>query len=161
MNNDLNFEFITSVVEEYADMIVRIAFNYTRNMFDAEDIAQSVFLSLLSAPYFKDKTHLKAWLIRTAINKAKDLLKSARKKRTLPLEAAEKYFAPETISVLDEIEKLQNKDRTIVYLFYFEGYKAKEIGNILNLKERAVLVRLKRARDKLKILLEKSYGEKQ
>ena len=151
----LSIELITSVVERYSDMVVRIACNYTRNMFDAEDIAQDVFMSLLTVPLIEDDAHLKAWLIRVTINKAKDLLKSARKKRMLPLEAAKNIFTLDSERVLDGIENLNEKDRTLVYLFYIEGYTAKEIGDMLSLKEGAVLTRLSRARAQIKILLEK------
>lgn len=156
MNKHSDIEYITDIVRKYSDMIIRIAFGYTRNSFDAEDIAQSVFLSLLNAQDFHEEKHLKSWLIRVTINKAKDLIKSASRKRTLSLEAAKNCFAPEPNQVQVELDKLDEKDRTILYLFYFEGYKAKEIGNMLKLKEKAVLMRLNRARAKLKNLLEET-----
>jgi len=159
LDNNSDKEFITSVVKEHSDMIIRIAFNYTRNMFDAEDIAQDVFLSLLTAPLMNGEAHLKAWLIRVTINKTKDFLKSAQKKRNVPLDEAKYQIAPNADDVLNEIDCLNPQDRILVYLFYFERYTAKEIGEILSLKERAVLVRLHRARAKLKTLLELSYQE--
>ena len=154
MNNSLDTEFITDVVRKYSGMIIRIAFNYTRNMADSEDILQDVFMSLLTAPPVEDEERLKAWLIRVTINKAKDLLKSARKKRTVPLDEVKNYFSEKTEGVLEKLDNLSTKYRIVVYLFYWEGYTAKEIAQMLNLKERAVLMRLSRARAKLKSLLE-------
>jgi len=103
-----------------------------------------------------DERHLKAWLIRVAINKCKDLHKSARKKRTVALEIAvsTKYYLDyNDTEVLDQIQQLPPEERNIVYLFYFEGYSAKEIGVIIGKKEDAIFTRLKRIREKLRNLL--------
>jgi len=156
MDKSFDIEFITSAVRKYSGMIIRIAYNYTRNIADSEDILQDVFVSLLSTPFIENEEHLKAWLIRITINKSKDLLKSTRKKRTIPLDEAKNYYSEKTQIVLEELAYLNIDDRTIVYLFYWEGYMAKEIGKMLKLKERAVLMRLSRARAKLKKLLEEN-----
>ena len=56
--------------------------------------------------------------------------------------------------VLQQLQKLQPLDRTIVYLFYFEGYNAKEIAKMVGKTRNAVAIRLMRAREALKELLE-------
>jgi len=156
MNNSSD-KFLTYAIDNYSNMIIRIAYNYTRNKHDAEDILQDVFLQLLKAPPFESQAHFKAWLIRVTINKAKNLLKASSKKRTLPLEAAQNKFVPTTERFLDLIENLNKKERILLYLFYFEGYTAKEIADMLKIKERAVLMRLSRARAKLKTILKEDF----
>ena len=155
MQYNSNIEFITNAVHRYSDMVIRIAFGYTRNIPDSEDIMQEVFLSLLSVPlFFSGESHLKAWLIRVAINKCKNHLKSAKRKQMLPLSAAEYRLTESAEKLLDQLDALPPKDRTIVYLFYYEGYTAKEIAVMTDSKEKAVLMRLSRARAKLKNILE-------
>ena len=49
------------IVEKYADMIYRIAYQKVLNRYDAEDIVQDVFVKLLSSKsYFRDEEHIKA-----------------------------------------------------------------------------------------------------
>ena len=68
---------LTEVIERYADMILRIAYQSVKNMHDAEDVCQDVFLKLLEKDRdFENEEHLKEWLIRCAVNKSKDFLKS-------------------------------------------------------------------------------------
>ncbi|MCL2816765.1 MAG: sigma-70 family RNA polymerase sigma factor [Clostridiales bacterium] len=147
-------EFIHRTVSKYSDMIVRIAFAYVKNRADAEDIMQDVFMSLIKQPPFNGEEHLKAWIIRAAVNRAKDYYRSNKKRNTVPLEAAANHLTELQESVFDDFFELPEKDRHVVYLFYYEGYTAKEIGAILGKKEKAVLMRLSRAREKLKKVLE-------
>ena len=57
-------------------MIYRIAYQYTGNFSDAEDILQDVSMALVTQnPPLEDKTHLKYWICRVTINKCKNLYK--------------------------------------------------------------------------------------
>lgn len=147
-------EFINETVEQYSDMIIRIAFQYTRKRADAEDIAQEVFLSLIKQSPFTSSEHLKAWIIRVTVNKCKNHLKKA-KLRNATFYADTGYTLDEQHSeVLYQLEKLSPKDRVILYLFYYEGYSVKEIAGSVGKRESAVHMCLSRAREKLKNLLE-------
>ena len=145
-------DFIKNTVRQYSGMIVRVAFHYVKRRDDAEDIMQDTFLELLQQPEFTDQEKLKAWLIRVTVNKSKNLLKSTKRRRTDPLE--ENYYRAQESIKLDELYELGEKDRELIYLYYYEGYSAREIAIMKNKKERAILMRLSRARDRLKILLE-------
>lgn len=151
--------FIQKVIDQYSDTIFRVSFQYVRNTQDAEDVMQEVFLSLLehlSRANFQSDEHLKAWLIRVAINKSINLLKSnARRKKR---EIGEQVFENRHLdSQYDELEamlfKLSALDREIIYLRYYEGYSAKEIAAFLDKTEKAIFKRLSRARNKLKEFL--------
>lgn len=47
MLNSSDEKFITEAVNEYSDTVFRVAYQYMRDRFDAEDILQEVFLRLL------------------------------------------------------------------------------------------------------------------
>lgn len=154
MNRAFDDSFIKYAVNRYSGMICRIAFQYVKNKSDAEDITQDVLLSLLKQDVFFEGEHLKAWLIRVTINKCKNFLKSSNQRKSVPLEKAEYLLTQNETLFLDEVHNLPEDDRNVLYLFYYEGYSAKEIAKILFKKEDAVFKHLSRAREKLKILME-------
>ena len=146
-------KILERAVMQYSGMITRIAFQHTRNKADAEDIAQDVFFSLIKQPPFETEVYLKAWLVRAAINKSRDYLRSAKRRNAAALN--EEYALTERDDeVFDALQRLPVKDRNILYLFYYEGYTAKEIADIIGKKEGAVAMRLTRARENLKTFLE-------
>ena len=156
MNQAFDDNFIKLTVNQYSDAICGIAFQYVKNKPDAEDIMQDVFLSLLKQDKFFEGEYLKAWLIRVTINKCKDFLKSARLRKNVPLEKAEYKLTEMQAEFLDEIHNLPEDDRNVLYLFYYEGYSAKEISKILEKKEDAIFKHLSRARNQLKAFMEVS-----
>lgn len=151
-------EAIPRVVEQYADMVLRIAYQNLRARADAEDVVQDVFLRLVKQPAFTDEAHLKAWLIRVAVNRCKDLNKSAWSRKTIPLEEDFPTAGPEAAGVMEELAQLKEADRNVIYLYYYEKFTVPEIAAMLGEKESAVGSRLNRARQKLKsILIEGGY----
>lgn len=141
------------LVEAYADMILRISYQYLKQTHDAEDICQTVFLKYLtSAPDFDDFAHEKAWIIRTAINACKDVLRSAHRRKTVSLEEADAVTAPAVpdTEILDAVKQLPENYRISIYLFYYEEYSAKEIAAILGKSEGTVNQYLSRGRRKLR-----------
>ncbi|MCL1900930.1 MAG: RNA polymerase sigma factor [Firmicutes bacterium] len=156
MNNFAKLDF-NAAVNKYSDTIIRIAFQYTKNRADAEDIMQDVFFSLIKQPPFSSEEHLKAWIIRVTINKSRNYYKASKKRQFVSLESVSNSLTAHQTEKLSEVMELPEDDRNIIYLFYYEGYKAKEIAKILDKKEKAVLMRLGRAREKLKYLLEVQY----
>ena len=152
--NDSNISHINNIVNAYGDMLYRVAYQYTRNRSEAEDITQDVFVAMLKKLPFKSEEHLKAWLIRVAINKSINYLKSSRKK---VLSLDENIDVEAKHSETDEIEELQELpefDRSVIYLYYYEGYSIKEIAKITGKSANSINIRLFRAREKLKTLLE-------
>ena len=72
MNDLNNDDLVTDVVNEYSDTIYRVALNITKNSADAFDVCQEVFIRLIKNKHkIKDRSHLKAWLLRVAVNCAK------------------------------------------------------------------------------------------
>lgn len=141
-------------VEQYASMIRRICFYHLKNRADTEDVFQNVFLKyLLYDGAFADAEHEKAWFIRVSINACKDHLKSLLRRRTLPFEVLAEEAAqmePEQYDLLEAVLALPAKYKDVIYLYYYEGYSAAEIGHILKIKENTVYSLLSRGRGMLK-----------
>ena len=144
------------LAETYADAILRLSYTYLKNTHDAQDVCQTVFVKLLTEPRdFESPSHERAYVLRMAANACKDLLKSPWRKRTCGLEACAQIPAPEATdgSLLEAVEQLAPHYRAVIYLYYYEGYQAAEIGHILGVPTATVHTRLARGRAKLKDLL--------
>lgn len=145
----------------FGDTVLRAAYNCVGCFAEAEDITQEVFLTLHTKPQvFNDDDHLKAWLLRAAINKCKDYHKSWRKRGRQSIDDVNEVllsyeFTPEDQTVLDSISALPKKYSSVIYLYYYEEYSVKEISEILEKNENTVCSLLRRARQKLKFELEK------
>ena len=139
---------------QHADTIRRICILHLKNRHDVEDVFQEVFLKYaLHSGVWESDEHERAWLIRVAINACKDVLKSFYRKRVSSLEdAGEQYFVIQEPDreVLDAVLRLPQKYRDVIYLHYFEGYKAWEIAAILKKKENTIYSWLARAREQLR-----------
>ncbi len=145
----------------YYPACYRVAFSMLKNHADAEDIAQETLLRLfLYQPEFKNAEHEKAWMIRTAINLCKDLLKSKWHKTTVGIESVPEegrlvFQAPylEEDDTLWAVLELPDRYKNCLYLFYYEDYSIREIAEILEEPENTVKTNLRRGREALKQLL--------
>lgn len=146
------------LVSLYADMILRISYQYLKHTHDSEDICQTVFLKYITHEMvFDSQEHEKAWIIRTTINACKDHLKSAFFRRTVALEDASRVPAPAVPDtwLLDAMKRLPEKYRISLYLYYYEGYSARQIRELMGASESAVCQYLARGRRKLRALITK------
>ncbi|MBE7056373.1 MAG: RNA polymerase sigma factor [Ruminococcaceae bacterium] len=146
--------------KQYSNMIYRICISYLGNKHDAEDALQDIFIKLAyHAPDFTDKEDEKAWIIRVSINKCKNILKSFWHKhvtKTDDLFIQPEIMKPDMDSVLNDIIKLDVKQKEVIYLYYIEGFKIWEISHILKISESCVKMRLSRGKKQLKHILEES-----
>ena len=144
------------LVDKYARLVYQLAYARTRSKEAAEDIFQDVFLRLVSKrPVFDNEEHEKAWFIRTTINCCKNLCASSWFRRTAPLEentlGDEAVYVPQEQSELfTAVMALPAKYRTVIHLFYYEGYSVREIAELTGEKATTVTTRLNRARAKLR-----------
>lgn len=151
---------VNRAIEKYADMIRRICLIHLQNSADTEDIFQTVFLKyvLRSVP-FESEEHEKAWLIRVTINACRDLRRSFFKSRTVSLEDLIEMPAPMLQSnreVFEAVLSLPKKYKDVVYLHYYEGYTAAEIGEILGKNVNTIYTLMTRSK---KLLKEKLEGD--
>lgn len=141
---------IRNAVSAYSTGLVRLAFTYTKNVQDAEDIVQDVFFTYLEkAPSFVDDAHEKAWLIRVTANKCKDALRK-RKNAPMPLNEEILSLPPEEHTLLSAVLELEDKYRLPLHLHYYEGYSIAEIARILRANPATVGSWLQRGRALLK-----------
>ena len=144
-------------IEKYADMVRRICMIHLKNHADTEDIFQTVFLKyVMDDTVFANEEHEKAWLIRVTVNACKDLIRNFFRSRTQPLDELQacSHIPEEHIEVLQAVLSLPEKYRDPIYLHYYEGYTAEEIGRILGKNTNTVYTLLTRARQMLKTRLE-------
>jgi len=146
---------LEQIVEKYADLLLRITFVQLKHMQDAEDITQEVFVRLIEKkPVFESEDHMKAWLIRVAVNLCKDHWKSAWFKRTTPLEDELAVFPAEVSDLLQTVMQLPAPSRQVVILHDYVGYSLVEIASMTGQSASAVTTRLHRARKKLRLILD-------
>ena len=138
----------TAAVERWGDMVWRLALARTANVHDAQDVFQEVFLR-----YFRHEDrlpsdeHRKAWLIRCTVNRARSLLASPWRRRTVPLDtAAQIGVADEYREVYSAVLALPEKYRAAIHLYYFEGLTTAEIARYLGVAQGTVRSQLSRGR---------------
>ena len=145
-------------IEKYSNMVRRLCMIHLKSYADTEDIFQTVFLKyILSSVVFESEEHERAWFIRVTMNACKDLLKSFFHNRIISLdEILEKpaEIQEDYREVLEAVMSLPQKYRDVVYLHYYEGYTAKEIGGILGKKVNTVYTLLTRSKQ----ILQKKLG---
>ena len=159
-------------VKTYANMVLRIAVNYCKQMEDAQDLVQEVFLKLLQyKKTFEDEEHRKYWIIRVTVNLCKNYLRSGYKQKVqcmdqvsmqelLELSETEQDCVSETNErVFQAVTALPEKLRIVVYLFYYEGYTSQEISKMLGINHSTVRSHLAEARKRLKLILKEDNDE--
>lgn len=144
---------IEEAVNIYANMLFKLCFTMLCNTADAEDAVSDTFFKLITkSPDFRDEEHRKAWLIRVATNICNDIGRFHKKHCYVNLEDLYDYAETEAdYDILKEVLNLPTKYKTVLYLFYMEGYKTEEISKILSISSAAVRKRLQYGRDMLKM----------
>lgn len=147
----------------YRDRLFAAAFQVCGNAADAEDAAQEALLRYhLSSKQFENEQHIRAWLLRVAINCAKNVSRSFWRKNTVPLEdymETLEFDSGESREIFREVMNLPEKYRLVIHLYYYEDYSVAEIGRILGLTESNVKVRLSRGRKLLKSALQEVWDD--
>lgn len=133
----------------YRDDVYRLALSYTKSPQEAEDVCQSVFLKLLEQTSVTPGKE-KAWLMQTAANRCRDLLRSGWWRKTAPLEEVQVPVQPKNMEVYQAVMALPPKYRVVIYLRYYEELTTLEIGQLLHISQTAVTTRLSRAKQMLK-----------
>lgn len=155
------------IVETYMDIVYRVALSYTKSRQDAYDVVQNTFFNLYKkSPDFTDEEHIRKWLIRVAVNEAKNLWGSFWRRNVDSLQklleqGTETVYEGTDQSGIEEqltegnavrtaVMELPKKYRVVVHLYYYEEYSTKEIAELLQEKETTVRTRLARGRTLLK-----------
>lgn len=156
------------LVNDYADLILRLSYTYLGSTADAEDVCQEVLLKLLGrVEGFEGPEHERAWVVRVTANHCKDLLRRRAARPTVALDEAPEPAAPEACDargraalVLRAVMRLPLEYREAIFLRYYENYSVRDIARACGCGEDAAAARLSRGRAKLKVLLkEAGYDE--
>lgn len=151
-------EKFEEIFDLYKDDIFRLAYSYTLNKSDAEDIVQIIFARLYRNKNLLNKDYLKKWLIKVTVNESKNYLKSNWFKKVFKIEINENDIRYENkndnLEIYEALNRLSIKERIILYLYYFEGYSIKEISKIIDMNENTVKTNIHRAKLKMKIEME-------
>ena len=142
---------IAKLYDIYAQDVFRLALSYLRNNQDAEDICHSVFLALIEKDITLYPGKEKTWLLKCAANACKDQLKSFWKKKREDLDENMVFNDDSDRELWAVVGTLPPKYRTVLHLYYYEGFDQDEIASILGITRTAVQTRMQRAR----IMLEK------
>ncbi len=152
----LNEQDLERYIRLYHGTIYRLGLSFLKNSADSEDLCSEVFFRLYKYNgIFEADENCKAWLIRVAANLAKSQLKSVWHSRRSELdENIPKEEIPD-YGLYEAVMKLPQKYSIVIHLYYFEGYSAKEIAEIIKVPVSTVTTRLTRGRRQLKTLIEK------
>lgn len=151
----MNDEFI-KIFDLYKNDIYRLAYSYTKNSNDTDDITQNVLIKLYKHKEILklDEESIKKWLFKVTINECKSLFLSHWRINVALFDDKDITTSDANNDLLEIIADLNKKERIIVFLHYYEGYKIKEIAEMMKLSEANVKVLLSRTRGKLKNMIE-------
>ena len=145
---------LEELIEAYQKSLYAAAFNICRNTDDANDVVQDTFIQYYTTKkQFQDEEHLKAWLLRVVINRAKDISRSFWKKNRLSIEDyadAVPFESREETGLFEAVMRLPEKYREVIHLYYYEDLSIKETARILRITEGSVKMRLSRGRSFLR-----------
>ena len=154
---------LETLIETYRQNLYVAAFNVCKNAQDAEDVVQETFLQYWSQKKeFESEQHVRAWLFRVVINRAKNVNNSFFRRSSLPLEDyVDQLVFPseESAELFEAVMKLPVKYRVVIHLFYYEDYSVQEIADILKLSQSNVKVRLSRGRAALRNTLKEAWND--
>ena len=159
MNTEEAYNDLSGAISAYGRSVQSLAYMYMKNRFDAEDIAQDVFVSYLrKAPKFLSARKERAWLMQVTANRCKSALR-AKHREALPLTEDISYLPKEESTVLLAVLELEDTYRIPIHLHYYEGYSLEEIAKLMGVRKGTVGSWLSRGREKLKQRLEEDYFE--
>ena len=150
---------IAELYERHKETIYRVCFAYMKNVMDTEDVVQDTFYNLIkSGAVFENAEHEKAWLIRTATNLCKNALRYWwRKSENIEdYEDIQSNNVFEIDDIFSVVMGLPDKYKTVIYLYYYEGYDSVEISKILQKPQSTIRYYLAGAK---RILREELRGE--
>lgn len=154
-NNTKEYERILRL---YSNDIYRIALLKLKNVSEAEDVFQNVFIKLYTCDNsFESDKHIKAWLLKVTVNECINVLKSSWNSKVLEsindnssYDSSTSVTANDNTEVWNVVAALPQKYRDVIFLFYHEQYSTEEISQILDISAPNVRTRLKRAREILR-----------
>ena len=156
---EISTKDMENIVDTYGNMLFRLCLIMLGNASDAEDAVQDTFIKYLQkAPDFKGEEHEKAWLVKAASNKCKDMLRFRARHTTVDMESIHQFTKDSSDNgILEALMTLPEKFRIVLVLYYVEQYKTEEIAGMIGKSSSAVKMRLQKGRRLLKEIYQKEY----
>lgn len=159
-------QLLEKLMLDYGDALLRLAFTYVKNENIAKDMVQNSFIKCYEKlDTFGQRAQYKTWLYRITINECKDYLKSwYRNKVSLKSRLSETFQGMVSSAENEVIETVNQENlitllftlpkryREVLYLFYYDSLKINEISELLGVSTNTVKTRLRRGREKLKLV---------
>ncbi len=145
---------ITQIYNDNKNSVYRLALTYLHSQAEAEDVCHDVFIKMIEHKISISPGKERAWLLTVTANECKDRLRFWRRHKNEELSDCIPAKDTQSLDILEIVMSLPVKERTAIYLYYYEGYSTKEIARILKLSESGVRSRMERARKHLKNKLE-------
>ena len=154
---------VQELMERYRNNLFVAAFQICKNREDAEDVVQDTFLQYhTDRKEYESEEHIRAWLLRVTINKAKNVNLTFWRRNKQPLEDYIEdltFETKEASNLFEAVLALPEKYRVVIHLFYYEDYSVKEIAGVLKTSESNVKVRLSRGRGMLNEALKEEWED--
>lgn len=156
-------ETFALLVDKYKNGIFNLAYKYTLNYPQAQDLSQEIFLQCyLQLKTFDNRSKFSTWLYRLALNKCIDWQRKNKHQPQLlelnelqnvssELTPEETYLHKErALWLIKAINNLPDKYREVLLLYHNQGMSYSEIGEILDLPLKTVETRIYRGKKILK-----------
>ena len=155
-------EILIDFVKNNQEKLYRVAFSYSRNEEEALDLIQeAITKALKNIDKLKEKEYIKTWFYRILINECLQYIKKNKRIITCELQEIENKIewndniTTEGIDIYNNIQKLNEKVRTVIILRFFEDMKIEEIATITKTNVNTVKSRLYKGLKELKNLIER------
>lgn len=150
---------VQTIVHIYGNTLFRICYVMLGSEADAEDAVQETIIKYMQkAPAFTNSEHEKAWLITTAKNQCRDMLRFRLRHPQINLEYLQGLSSDTSDSgILEALMSLPEKFRLVLTLYYIEEYRIEDIARIIQKTPSAVKMRLQKGRKLLEEKYRKEY----
>lgn len=142
---------VEKIIDKYINMLFKMILNVVKNIYDAEDVLQEVFIELIKSPlYFENDYQEKAYIIKITYSKVINYINKRNKTTTFVLNDEIQGINEEYDGLFEAILSLPSNYSTVIYLYYYQGYNTPEISRIMKVPENTVYTWLSRGKEKLK-----------
>lgn len=164
--NNLNGKIdIDKLIEAHSNHLTRLCYIFLKDYHLAQDAVQeAIYKAYLKYGSFKGKSSEKTWITSIAINICKKYIRKSSYRElsfdSITLDYVSSAFSVDydensnSIDLLNRVYNLPYIYKQVILLHYYEDVTVKEIARVLKQKENTISVRLKRAKEMLKINLE-------
>ncbi len=154
-------ETVETLFSRYKDSLFQAAFSVLQNRADSEDAVQMTMIQYFSSTQeFENEDHIKKWLFRTVLNKAKDIRRTFWRRNRMPLDETLANIPVTSEAdgrLLEAVAHLPARYRVVLQLYYYENFSTEEISRIIQISPAGVRKRLSRARSELKKILREDW----